>query len=422
MALALRFGLSSIKYLRFFPPFYTLLCLIPFFLLVRKYTESGLAAAIAVLYAAFSPAFYVMHAWAAGAVRAPALLLLLCGIYFLELARTEAGVRYARFAGIACGLTFLTHLFYGLFFILWALAVVMLDLRSFAWKKYLAILLAAAGILAPWVYLLLVRYGLDVFSNALFSHDNVAFVSLLQSPNEWFAWMVAKISTLVTFPLTYLAMGLGLIQLIVLRQYTVPLVLAMSLLVLPSEGDRFIVLLVAILVGASILNSKLWLGRAVVLRYVFAGLTALAVVIEGANGIRTIGTTGPGLDPSAFQVAEYVQQNTPTGSRYLFVTGQTEAEWFPYLLKRDPLVSKWGSEWLGTYNEQRLLQSQVSDCRDLQSVECLRQLHFAILPEDFLITRKTQRRLSAQLELDLRCSRMASFGRYIIWKAQCISN
>ena len=421
MALALKLGLSSITYLRFFPPFYTLLSLIPLFLLVKKYAESSLAAGIAVVYTAFSPAFYVMHAWAAGAVRAPALLLLFCGIYLLECARTEDGIRYALLAGTAGGLTFLTHLFYGVFFTVWALAVVALDLRSFAWKRLFWMLLAAAGTVAPWVYVLLSRHGLEVFSNALFSHDNVAVLGLLQSPNNWLAWMAAKISTLVTFPLTYLAMGLGLIQLMVTRQYTVPLLMAISLLVLPSEGARFIVVLIAILVGASLLNSKLWSGRAAPLRYVFGGLTALALVIEGVNGIRAIDTTGPGLDPSAFQVAEYVQKHTPAESRYLFVTGQTEAEWFPYLLKRNPLVSKWGSEWLGTYNEQRLLQSQVSECRDLQSLECLRELHFEILPGDFLITRRTQRRLSAQLEMDSRCSRMATFGRYIIWKAQCIS-
>lgn len=89
------------------------------------------------------------------------------------------------------------------------------------------------------------------------------------------------------------------------------------------------------------------------------------------NGFRNIVQYRPKINDHTLTVAEYIRENSKMDERYLVVTRQDEAEWFPYLLKREPIIAQWGSEWLGTYNQQTNYMAQIRNCRSEQDLDCL---------------------------------------------------
>lgn len=421
-AILIKFDISIITILRFLPPLFSLFSMIPLYMLVRDSSNSGFAAGLAVLYAVGSSSLYVMHVWSAGLVRALAFFLMLCGLYFFSRALRKEKLSFAFLAGLFLGLTTLTHLFYALAFVLWTAALFLAGAKKrITWGVFASMTVVALACVAPWFFLMINRYGLDIFYNAFFSHDNAAFVEVLGRPNAISSWFLGKISVLTSLPLAFLLIVCGLVYLIFKRRFAVPLALFFFALLLSGEGDRFIAVLGAILFGfgGMALTSLRNIGN--VSRPLSVLFVASAVFQVLFIGFQEFRRTSPLLNEYAFKTAQYVQSNTPESARYLFVTGQAEAEWFPYLLKREPFVSKWGSEWIGQYYEQRSLQMAVSNCRDAQSVECLRKLNLEFSSEDFLITKRSERRLMNELGSLPSCERMAAFGGYILWQARCLN-
>lgn len=420
MAVFLKLSVSAITYARFVPPIFSLLALIPLYLLVEDLTASHFAAGLAMIYAAFSPSLYLPHTTAAGIVRALSFLFMLWGFYFFNKTLREKRLLFGALAGVFFGLTTLTHLFYALFFALWAVCWTATCLNRQLWKPLAVAAFTATMVAAPWLYIVVSRYGVGALLNAFASHDNSTFIGLASQPSLLLVWMIAKFTSLSVLPLSFVLIGLGLIYLIVNRQFGMPLTLFVSILTLSVEGDRFIILLGSMLFGSSVLIFKKWINNLNWLGFIIIGVFGIALFQAAFYGVRETAKILPLLQQNTFEVADYIQENIPQRSRYLFVAGQSEAEWFPYLLQREPFVSKWGSEWLGTYDEQRNLQSQVSYCKDLQSVECLKQLNLEIMPADILITRKAEKDLSNELASFSACKKLASIGRYIIWQAQCL--
>jgi hypothetical protein len=420
MAVFLKLDISMITYTRLMPPIFSLLALMPLYLLAKDITRSHLAAGLAVLYAAFSPLLYASHTWAAGIVRAPAFLFILWGFYFFNRMLRDGNTRDAVLSGIFGGLATLTHLYYALFFALWAVCWALVHWKKISWKLFFIVPLAATITASAWLYTVLTRYGIGVLVNTFNSHDNTSFMTMLAQPNLLQAWLAEKAQILSMPAIAFVFIILGLAYLISKKEFGIPATLLAAALILPAEGSSVIVLLGAILFGASSLIFKKSLDAGNWKRGIIAVIFALAVFQTGEYGFEQTQQMPPTLHRSAFEAAKYVQENTPTNARYLFIAGQSEAEWFPYLLRREPMVSKWGSEWLGTYYEQRMLQARVSGCADQQSVKCLQNLNLEIQPDDILITRKAEKELWDDLESYSQCKRLASIGRYLVWQAQCL--
>lgn len=423
IAILVKMDVSVITSLRFVPPLLSLLSLFPLYLLVKYQMKSDIAAGLAVLYAASSPSLYVMHTWSAGSVRATAFFLMLCGFYLYARLLREGRLRFGLIAGIFLGLTILTHLFYALAFAIWVFVWFLIDIRnSRVWKSTSLMTVVAFILVSPWLYMMASRYGTGIFLNAFASHDNSAFMDLLRQPQFIPANLFGKLSFLMSPLPVFVLMCIGFIFLVVNRQIGIPLGFMAFAFFLSGEGSRFLAFIGAILFGVA--GMYLW----DVFRKFGTGIRTGAAALAGIVVFQMLMLsfqeyTGavPVLNQNAFEAAKYVRENTPETSRYLFVAGQSEAEWFPYLLQREPFVSKWGSEWLGTYYEQRSLQMAVTECKDNQSLECLRQLRLDFSPEDVLITKRAERRLASELENFPSCERVAAFGRYLIWQGECLT-
>lgn len=414
------FDVSSVTYLRFVPPFLSLLSLIPLFLLVERITSSYWAAFFSTAFLLFSPILYYNHTWSAGMVRGLAFLLMMCGFYFFYRALQEDRILFAMAAGIFLGLTSLTHLFYGLFSALWAACLGIAMFRKSAWKITLLTFLAAALTGLPWLYLMVTRYGVQIFKYAFSSHDNAAFLEVIQGgAGTLLSWLSAKF---VGVPIPVIGFALSVFAIIYLlykRSFGIPAALLAMTLVLSPEGDRFLVLVVAVLIGVSFAAGMKWFGLKW-LRVALIGCVLLAITQMARYGLTEVLGSVPVLHRNAFDVADFVEKNVPENSRYLFIAGQAEAEWFPYVLKREPFVSKWGSEWLGTYNEQRTLQGRVAYCKDGQTLQCLKDLGLDVHADDIIITKKSQKKLADELEASGSCQRMAVLGVYVIWSTDCL--
>jgi hypothetical protein len=421
MALSIKIGISPTRYMRFIPPLLSLLALVPLYLLAERASRSRFAALVAAGICAASPALIAAHTSAAGIVRALGFLLLLCGFYIFERAVEQGSLPLSVLAGLFFGLVGLTHLFYALFFALWAGCWIIAkpNLRSI--KAGAICVSVGALIAAPWIGLVMYRHGSDPFLNAFLTHGNTSFLHVLTGRQDLTTWITGKLDVVTAVPFLILFVVSGFIWSVASREFGMPLAFLMALLVLSPEGGRFIIILAAILAGTSIGCVRKWLpsvGWAHALSLILLGLIGGVAVLFGFHNIQRI---RPDLREGALAVGQYIENHTSPGSRFLLMAGPNEAEWFPYLLQRRPLASKWGAEWLATYGQQSGLVSSINYCHRTQDLGCIRDLNLPMESTDVLLTLKGDKQLSAELEALPACPQMAAIGQYLVWQAGCLA-
>ncbi len=84
---------------------------------------------------------------------------------------------------------------------------------------------------------------------------------------------------------------------------------------------------------------------------------------------------------SVLDMSQWLGINTPANTTYLMVSEDSsyqlpgilryDDEWFPYLLKRTPVVCPYGAEWTGDYDRQQSLLADIHNCSQMQSWICL---------------------------------------------------
>ncbi len=420
MALGLDLGVSPLTYLRLIPALLSLLGLIPLYLLTERLTQSRLGAAVAVGLCAASPVLYAAHTWAAGIVRALAFLLLLSGLYFFDRAIRQERWLLPAVSGALFGLVVLTHLSYALFLAICLVCWLVTNLNPRTVKAAIISAGVAAIVIAPWAYSMISRYGATPFLSAWSTHGNESFLAALAQPSAFAGWVGGNLGVIMAVPLLMVFVALGLAYLAAKREFTLPLLFLVSVLVLSPEGDRFIAMLAAVLAGASSRAVGAWLPNPRWLGPASQVLLGSVVLYSMLLGFRSIRNTRPQLQEGALQLATLVQRTTSTGTRFLILAAPNEAEWFPFLLQREPLASKWGAEWLGTYYSASGLVAALNDCRRAQDVGCLQALDLPLGSGDILITHRGDKTLTAGLESQTSCPQLAAEGQYLLWNAACL--
>jgi hypothetical protein len=185
------------------------------------------------------------------------------------------------------------------------------------------------------------------------------------------------------------------------------------------EGERFIFLLGCIVAGMGSFalieimstNSDDLLKPAV-----FAMILIPILGILWWNGFKTFSRFVPLLSNETFDVAEHVQASTSPDENYLALVRQDEAEWLPFLFQRAPLVSQWGSEWLGAYNEQTLLMSRFGGCRTSEDWSCVENVILETGDNpDYLVTYVNDERLNQQIFTTGQWTKIYMNKRYTLW-------
>ena len=415
------FHISDFSYLRFAPPLFSWLALIPLALLTFELTRSRGAAVIAALVVAASQRIFYIHGTSGGMVRALAFLFALWGVYFYLRSAQFSRRRPALFAGIMFALTVLTHLGYAEFAFLFVLAYTLTHLnRKPTYSTALITSLVVLALVAPWVTVMVQQHGWQIFSGAFQSHGNNYFLSIFQDPARLLPWFESALHAIYKLQFVWGLIVLALIFAAINRASLLPVWFGLILLLM-SEGDRYLITSGAVLIG--MLSSALaehikcfipsgalsW--RPLIFLAVVAGLFYQL-------GWRTIPVENPSyIKAETLDLADYVKTQTDPDDVFLIVAEAEEAEWFPYLLQRTPAAASWGAEWSGNYAQQLEQVSKIAECQKTDSFACLTEsLQGLSAPPDLLITHLNTPIINQNLSDTPAWSVVYQNERYILWR------
>ena len=410
-------------FLRLIPPLLSLISLIPLFYLTRELTKSVVAAAFTAVIAATSLDLYIAHAWASGIVRAPAFIFALLSMYFFIRHRDQPSRKNIFWTGVFFGLTILTHLEYALFCFAWIVCWTILS-RDFLKRALDSLISIVIGglISLVWILPVLFRFGMNVVLNAFRTHGNGSFISRAFNPTSLIKLLWINLSPISSDKIVALLVLVGVLALIVKKDYILLVFYFFIILAFP-DGSRFVFLVGSLIAGLGLSFTVEQLPRLFPERIKFSSRAAgviLSLVILTfiwVSGFSALANLSPVLDDTTLDLAQNIQRDLPIGKNYLALINQDEAEWMPFLFQREPLVSQWGSEWLGTYDQQTFCGALFHDCEKAQDWSCvLAVIHKTEKNPDAVITHAIDKKLNSQILSTKQWVQVFANKRYIVWE------
>ena len=273
----------------------------------------------------------------------------------------------------------------------------MVSRRSARWQTLLAmIVIAVTGLFvsAPYVVIVFVNHGLVVFLEPLVdqhgspvSHIFDLVSGLLQFTVLWNPREGFFLNAVVAF---------GLIHEVVRRRWWMAVWLAISLAI-PREGDWLVAIPGCILAAVGIRwLLSIWCGRLIggrLWRSEAFGVAAAALVIFvlfglAASALFTFREAGRARAPAGFvEVLTLSSTSLPKDAKLITLVGVED--WSPFLIKRDVLNMRFGSEWQP--NESATIASFTDDlerCPDFGCIYSLAQQKFVYRDLYFIATDK----------------------------------
>jgi hypothetical protein len=369
-------GVSAFGYLRFAPPLFTSLALIPTYRLFVKFTKSASASFVALVLVALSPIIFSYDIEAGGVVRGLAQLTAMGTLYSLFGSLRDRPPFSPIWPGVLLGLTILTHLTNALFLVV-AVPLICASQTTprNAVRACAKVFVVGLLVSAPWWLHVLINFGPSVFLNVVRSHNTLGVMSRLNEPlNLGDGMLQSMIYMFGSMPVLFLLVIPGAAVVLIQRRWLLPVWLLLSLLAL-SQAERLTIFVAALLAGelvAALFRNSIKNGRA----RVFAAIAfVILLVYNNVGAIRTIDASVAVLSQSTLEMSAWFRQNT-AGTSTFIALAPTPAlgEWMPYLLRRTPLIGEWGSEWLGNFNYWFDLDEQTFSCHHEQDWGCVRQL------------------------------------------------
>lgn len=410
-------------FLRWLPPIFSLLSIGLTFALAQKFFKQPFLAAVIAILAATSVDLYVAHTWSSGVVRAPAFIFTILFMYFY-FPNDERSLRDVLLSGLFFGLAALSHLAYALFCFFWIL-VASISPRN--WKKSISdpffAGLTALLVASIWVVPVASRYGWNIFLGAFNSHGGSEFLVESVSVSTFVRLLQFNLAHILSSPLLAGLLLLGVLYMLRDRLYRFVVFFFLVTLFFP-ENARFVYWLGCFLAGYGLWHTSLQLYELAHKRInlsqhvwmMFVSIPILAILWWG--GFASISRFTPFLSNAALDLAENSSEIFSSEGRYLALLIQDEAEWMPFLLQREPLVSQWGSEWLGEYERQTRLMSMFQGCRKEKDWQCVHSvLNDMSASPQFIITYRIDKKMNEQIAADRLWREVYSNERYVVWKA-----
>ncbi|NOY98969.1 MAG: hypothetical protein GXP40_07175 [Chloroflexi bacterium] len=423
LAVPIRLTGKYFFFLHWLPPLLSLMALIPLFFLVLELSESSLAAASSVILTATSRELYIAHAWSAGIVRSLAFTLALFSIFFFMRHLRNQSKGDMLLAGIFLGLVTLTHLEYAVFSVLWLGFWTLFEKQFFYAAKNLFVIFGIGFLIALlWIVPILSRYGMSTLLNALNSHGNARFLSAFGGVDQFLSFILIKFSVIKFSPLFLFFLIVGIIALIRRKERRLIVFYVFLTIILPGEKFSGLVGAMIVAVGLAfsveMLRSRCNLGRNPKLAFVSAALILLPVLgYFWWDGFDRIKRLSPKIDSQTLDLASQVQRDLLPEQKYLALLAQDEAEWMPFLFQREPLVAQWGSEWLGTYDQQTRLMSLFRTCQKQEDWTCVQDvIRETKKSPDYLITYLDDQNLNEQISANQEWTEKYSNKRYVLWQ------
>lgn len=334
-------GISLPDILRWLPALVNTTCVPVFYLLAREVLGDKLKGALAALAFALTPHMADWLSMGGGLTRSFGTLFMMLTTLFAHRLFTQGGRTNAAWISLFGGLAILSHTESTIFAIALPILIWVMKSRTLGGLKHG--MLAALGVIAlagPWYGLVISRQGFGILASALSTGGHTPLVPLL----------LLNVRHMTTEPLLDLlgALGiLGVITLTITKQYFIPALLVTIYLV--EARSAHTVGNLALAMGAGYFLAEVILPS---LQHRIALLLALTAPFLLGNAIYHAYTLSlnhvSAADRSAMQ---WIGQNTPADSRFLVLTGESDAmydsigEWFPALTGRASLTTAQGREW-----------------------------------------------------------------------------
>jgi len=377
-------GLPGLEALRWLPALFNISSIFALYLAGWALLGSRPRAALAAALFALTPGGYGWFIMGGGLTRAPGGLFLLLAVYALYRLFERGLRRDLILSAAACALAVLSHPEAGLH------TAASCGLVWFFWgrnsrgvKCAAAVALATIILTAPWWLTVLAVHGAGPFRSAFYTglYGSPPLSALI---SDFFA-RNSYIPILAVLRLAGLAWMLGKRQFFLaawmvlpyfVEPRSAPAVSAYPLSMLAAVGlmDAFPALLQKLrkkgsaesLAPESIETRGLNLSVLTVLFYLF---------IESA--FFTFPLLNTTLHSPATDTMAWIRQNTPAGSRFLVLSGETGAmvdplqEWFPALTERRSQTTLQGLEWTLAEGFVSRLQAlaQLQTCEELECLE-----------------------------------------------------
>ena len=422
-------NINPITYMRFAGPLFSLLALIPMYLLAKRISGSAAAASIAAMITATYSRIYIVHGQAAGLCRAMAFFIVLFGLYFFYRSIQNPRRPLTLLAALFFGLTILTHPTYVEFFGLSALLFSITgarDSQTSLWNRFIigsATMLGGLLLASPWLATIVNRHDWDVFLFASNSHDSMTFLYRLTNLDALRTTFIDFFYKLNKTPLMAGPTVLGLIWLLVQKRFR--LVLWFVSYIILFGGYDFLIIPIAAIISALLL---LEIGNNIspikekhpeisagVGSFLFV---SIIIGLLWLAGYAQIGSFNPSISGETLKMAKWFQQNTEQDALFQHITGSPEeAEWYPYILQRTPALSSWGAEWNGDYKGQYMAVNQLAGCANEGSLQCIQNIFQEMdVKPDYLITNNGNTRLNSELENTSQWSLEYQNAAYAVWK------
>jgi hypothetical protein len=424
MAMFLKLGISTWTYLRFAPPVFSLLSLIPLFLLGRRMSKSNLGGMVTSLLAAGSFYLYFLQTESGGIVRGLAFGLGLLSIYFFDRMIETFHWRDVILSGVTFGMAVLTHLGYAYYFAFWMGVWVVTHPKRQNWIGAGLVAAISTIVALPWIIIMLDRYGVSIFSNALLSHDNFNFLSLFQNPVSLFQALLNNLKSIIEQPWLLILVAAGLVCLVVQKKYTLPILLLLILFIFQGQ-DRYILTVSFLVVGYFIsffyrfITSKKYISNQRLEKLVYSFVLVGLFIPIYIMSFDRLGTQLPLINQEMLDMSSFMKNNTPTNASYLsiIIGDSQEDELFPYLMQREPVLAGWGSEWTGDYVVEGLEEGQLKECVTGQSLNCLEKWFLSTSKQpEFIVMNAKLEQLSASLGQSPEWKNVYANWHYMVWE------
>jgi len=379
-------GVPAVVYAKVVPPLWGLLLAVAVYGLARRLAGSRAVATISAALVMTNAVFLDYHTLAAGVVRGPAMAAAVAGLWAAAAALEAPFLWRPRLlAAVLFGLALLSHLTYGLFFLV-SLAVFAVVPGSGSGtprgrRLLVASMIAAGGaaLALPWVAAVAGHWGVEPFLHAASTHGTLGPLraAVAAGPRAPVALLDMALSLLERWSPALVA-GLALAGLGVAaarRRWLLP-GWAVAVFLTVGESERFLVLIggfaAAVALGAvaeAVSSDGLVAsGPARWLRWLPAALVVgLGLAQAGLARARAqTELSAPLLEAAAWMRLE------AGGARYLELTGSHDVgEWLPFLTRSTPVVAPWGAEWNGGYRRQSDLFWRLRHCVAARDADCV---------------------------------------------------
>jgi hypothetical protein len=327
---------------RWLPLAWSLLAIAGAWLLARELFDDLVAGVAAACFAAMPLAWAIEGG---GVTRALGLALLLLALWRFAVLARQPGPGNAALAGALAGAALLSHPAVGPTGLASAALLLAWRFSPRAAGWWLGALVVGGAVVAPWLWLVVDRHGLDLLVSGFTSHaEESQLVRIFVYGPSW----LAPLDLLLAPAL------LGAVLCVRERRWLLPAWLAL-LLIVPGGGGRYATVAWAMLAAVGVVALLPVLRNASVVRAATAvGFVALLVVALSAGYQRF-----HAIPADARRAMADVRERASVDARFAVVTDvegeDPVVEWFPLLTGRHSLGTYMGLEWAGEQRWQAAL-------------------------------------------------------------------